>query len=119
MSLWRRLEQKSKTTKNYLVNAFKVFNPFPRSIFTSWKITYFEFQGVEKTAATSQTTKESWVGYDDCIVERQRRLTPFNDWSAKYLFLTDPPHLMWSDGRPVPVEDVVGEHEWEPLIEVP
>ncbi len=25
---------------------------------------------------------------------------------------------MWSDGSSIPVEDVVGDHDWEPLIEV-
>jgi hypothetical protein len=25
---------------------------------------------------------------------------------------------MWSDGRSIPVEDIVADHDWDPLIEV-
>ena len=76
------------------------------------------FQASDAAKASSSQDSDRWLGVDECIVERQRRLTPFNDWSPKFLFLTDPPHLMWSDGRSIPVEDVVGDHDWEPLIEV-
>ena len=47
------------------------------------------------------------------IVERQRRLTPFNDFGSQYLLPTDPPHLSWSDGSLEPFEEKVVEGEWE------
>lgn len=50
------------------------------------------------------------------IVERQRRLTPFNDFGSQYLLLTDPPHLSWSDGSLEPVEEKIVEGEWELIV---
>jgi len=50
------------------------------------------------------------------IVERQRRLTPFNDFGSQYLLPTDPPHLSWSDGSLEPVEEKIVEGEWELMI---
>ncbi len=47
------------------------------------------------------------------IVERQRRLTPFNDFGSQYLLPTDPPHLSWSDGSLEPFEEKIVEGEWE------
>jgi hypothetical protein len=47
------------------------------------------------------------------IVERQRRLTPFNDFGTQYLLPTDPPHLSWSDGSLEPFEEKIVEGEWE------
>ena len=77
------------------------------------------YQGSDnKKSNSSSQDGDRWLCVDGCIVERQRRITPFHEWSPRSLFLTDPPHLMWSDGRPMPVEDVVGDHDWEPLIEV-
>ena len=83
-------------------------------------IVTFEIQGAEasKPSSTLEHDEHSLQSNDRIIVERQRRITPFNDWSSKTLFLTDPPHLMWNDGSTIPIDDVVGDHDWEPLIEV-
>ena len=74
--------------------------------------------GDSSKSVSSSPDSDRWLGNEGCIVERQRRVTPFNEWSARSLFLTDPPHLMWSDGRSIPVEDIIADHDWDPLIEV-
>ena len=124
MSLWRRLEQRSRSTKNYITGTFRVWRAKHSDL--AWidcfliHISYPLFwQGKNDTKSVSASQdSDRWLGSEGCIVERQRRLTPFNEWSSRSLFLTDPPHLMWSDGRSIPVEDIVADHDWDPLIEV-
>lgn len=38
------------------------------------------------------------------LIERQRRILPFNDFSGKTLLPTDPPSIAWSNGIPATVE---------------
>eukprot|EP00288_Rhodomonas_lens_P006246 CAMPEP_0177734286 /NCGR_PEP_ID=MMETSP0484_2-20121128/24148_1 /TAXON_ID=354590 /ORGANISM="Rhodomonas lens, Strain RHODO" /LENGTH=176 /DNA_ID=CAMNT_0019247745 /DNA_START=98 /DNA_END=625 /DNA_ORIENTATION=+ len=89
MSLWKRLEQKAHQAGSALQGAI---------------------QRSKEPATNRNTTLENEEGLG--LIERQRRILPFNDFSGKTLLPTDPPSIAWSNGIPATKEDI-NEEEWQ------
>ena len=85
------------------------------SLWGAWSSVKGTYQAWRESKRGTQSLRGEGILDSDrpSIVERQRRLTPFNDFGSQYLLPTDPPHISWSDGSLEPVEEKIVEGEWE------